>query len=201
MIHDTSISQSKAYYELCFMKYFSSSDLWEAVIWCVRRGSREIRLNIDGVDIRNSSKVKNIDSRYIRVRLWERFAHLSYMHQESAVSAMTLLAHLSQMHRGPTVAATELFKRVSHMPQIPVVAATELPIGIPQMHYSSLVSARQRLTSPISTLSMFSWISRDTLRLHQIEVGNSSSAISRKRFKVYRDFYADHFNKKKIFWD
>ena len=118
------------------------------------------------------------------------------MHQKLAVSAMTLLAHLSQMHRGSTVAATELFTRVSHMPQIPVVAATELPIGIPQMHYSSLVGARQRLTFLISTPSIFNWISRD---IHRIEVANSPSAKSRKRFKVCRDFYADHFNKKKIF--
>ena len=45
-------------------------------ILCVRRVSREIQLNIEGVDIgdigdiRNSSKLKNIDKTYIRVRLW-----------------------------------------------------------------------------------------------------------------------------------
>ena len=42
-------------------------------ILCVRRVSREIQLNIEGVDvgdIRNSSKLKDIDKTYIRVRLW-----------------------------------------------------------------------------------------------------------------------------------
>ena len=42
-------------------------------VWCVWRVSRKIRLNIDGVDIgdiRNSSKLKNIDKTYIRLRLW-----------------------------------------------------------------------------------------------------------------------------------
>ena len=85
----------------------------------------------------------------------ECFAHLSYMHQGSAVSVAALLVHLSQMHRGPTVGATELFTRVSHMRQVPVVGATEVPTGIPQMHYSSLVGARQRLTSPISLYLLY----------------------------------------------
>ena len=42
-------------------------------ILCVRRVSREIQLNIEDVDIgdiRNSSKLKNIDKTYIRAPLW-----------------------------------------------------------------------------------------------------------------------------------
>ena len=67
----------------------------------------------------------------------ERFAHLSYIHQGSDVSVTALLAHLCHMHRGPTVGATEL--------------STE----IPQVHWSSLLDARQRLTSPISLYLLY----------------------------------------------
>ena len=72
---------------------------------------REIRLNIDRADIRNSSKVKNIDSKYIM----ERFAHLT----RHRLCVKALLAHLS----GPTVAATKLSTRVSHMHQVAAVTA------------------------------------------------------------------------------
>ena len=90
------------------------------------------------------------------------------------MSVTALLAHLSHIHRGPIVDATELLTPVSHMRQVPVVGATELSTGIPQMHYSSLVGARQRLTSPISTPSIFNWISWDTLRMYRIWISLKS---------------------------
>ena len=65
-------------------------------------------------------------------------------------------AHFSRMHQGSTVSAMELLTRVSRMHQVPAV------------------SARERLTfliipiSFISTLSIFNWVSRDTLRTRRI---------------------------------
>ena len=149
----------------CVDKYYLCNIFnQECVIGCVRRVFRQIRLNIEGVDMRSSSKLKNIDRKYIRVRLWERFAHLCYMHQGSTVSVATctllsdasrpdyschrtihrslshssgateLFRRVSHIRQVPVVAGTKLFTRISHMPQIPVVAATELSLGIPQMH-------------------------------------------------------------------
>ena len=161
----------------CVDKYYLCNIFnQECVIGYVRRVSRQIRLNIEGVDMRSSSKLKNIDSKYIRVRMWERFAHLCYMHQGSAVSVTMLLSHLCYMRQGSTVSvatctllsdasrpdcgchrtihrslshssgATELFRRVSHIRQVPVVAGTELFTRISHMPQIPVVAGMELFT-------------------------------------------------------
>ena len=60
---------------------------------CIYRRYRDIGST---GDIRNSSKLKNIDNKYIKapaVGMTERFAHFSQMHEGSTVSATKLLSH------------------------------------------------------------------------------------------------------------